>query len=331
MNVTRRQALQGALAGGAAAAAAARAKAQDMSYPEDPRDVVRLWPGPPPGSPRMLPREAVVERATDASYRDRAVTGIGVPLMTVFRAPSPNGGAVLIVPGGGYIRVVIDKEGFEAARRLNAAGITAFVLRYRLPGEGWAQRQDASLQDVQRAMRIIRARSAQWGVDPARLGVMGFSAGGHVAASLLTRHDANVYAAVDGADRQPARPDFAALMYPVISMSRPHAHTGSRAALVGADASPELEAAYSPDRNVRPGAPPTFLLHATDDPAVPVENSLMMYAALRAAKTPIEMHVFEEGGHGFGIRLAQGKPVAVWPELVLRWMSAHGVMSPRSL
>ncbi|MBC6982615.1 alpha/beta hydrolase [Caulobacter sp. 17J80-11] len=308
------------------AAAPAGARAQGPLYADDPTEIVRLWPGAAPGGEHATATLEIVERSPDpAQYRDRFATGIAEPLMTVFRPARPSGAAVLIIPGGGYKRVVIDKEGFEAARRLNAAGVTAFVLRYRLPADGWAAGPDAPLQDAQRALRIIRADAARYGLDPARVAVLGFSAGGHLAASLAARHAQPVYAAVDARDGVSARPDLAGLMYPVITMAAPHAHPGSREYLLGATPSEERIGAWSRERSVGADTPPTFLVHAADDSAVPVENSLMMFAALRAAKIPSELHVFEEGEHGFGLRLIQGKPAAIWPDLFLAWGARHGV------
>ncbi len=306
------------------ALASAAAAGPALAEPPDPTEVVPLWPGPPPGAPSPPPREAIVDRVKTSGFQDRYVTGVGQPVMTVFRPKSPTGAAALVVPGGGYIRVVIDKEGFEIARRLNAAGVTAFVLRYRLPPEGWANRAAVPLQDGQRAMRLIRSRARGYGVDPQRVAVLGCSAGGHLAATLATDHALKAYPTVDSADRHSARPDLAALLYPVIDMAAPLAHAGSRVALLGDSPSPAEEAAHSPQRRVTPETPPTFIVHAADDPSVPVENSLQFLAALRAAKVAAEAHIFEEGGHGFGIRLAQGKPAQAWPDLFLAWAARRG-------
>jgi acetyl esterase/lipase len=310
------------LALAAAAATPVPAAAQPGTLP-DPSEVLPLWPGKPPGAPDPLPPERVTDRVKTSGFQDRFATGIARPTLTVFRPARPNGAAVLIIPGGGYIRVVIDKEGFEVGHRLAAAGITGFVLRYRLPTDGWAGAPDVPLQDAQRAMRLIRAGAVRFGIDPGRVCAMGFSAGGHVSASLATRFDAGVYAPADAADRLSARPDLSATMYPVMTMAKPFAHEGSREALLGKTPTPEQEAAYSPQLHVRPDTPPTFLVHAWDDPAVPVENSLGYLAALRAAKVRAEAHLFEEGGHGFGIWLARGKPAAAWPELFLAWARRH--------
>jgi acetyl esterase/lipase len=307
-----------------AATAAAAPTLAASGPPPDPTEAVDLWPGKPPGARASLPHETITDRIRTSGFQDRYVTGIGRPLLTVFRAAKPNGAAALICPGGGYIRVVIDKEAFEVGHRLAAAGVTSFVLRYRLPAEGWDDAADVPLQDAQRAMRLIRAGASGFGIDPTRVCAIGFSAGGHAAASLATRHDAQVYAPVDAADRQPARPDLSALFYPVIDMARPFAHAGSREALLGKSPSPAQELAYSPHSHVTSRTPPTFLVHAWDDPAVPTENSLNYLAALREAKVAAEAHLFEEGGHGFGIRLAAGKPAAAWPQLFLAWAARRG-------
>ncbi len=310
----------------AAAGVAAPALAQPPGTYPDPTETLPLWPDRPPGALNVLPREEIVDRIKTSGVQDRFVTGIGRPLMTVFRPAKPNGAAVLIAPGGGYIRVVIDKEGFEVGHRLAAAGITSFVLRYRLPAEGWDHAADVPLQDAQRAMRLIRAHAAELGVDPKRVAAMGFSAGGHVAASLATRYAAPAYAPVDAADRLEARPDLSVLMYPVIDMALPFAHAGSRETLLGKPPASGAEAAYSPHRHVDHATPPTFLVHAWDDPSVPTENSLAYLTALRAAKVPTEAHLFAEGGHGFGIYGARGKPAAAWPDLFLAWAGRRGFL-----
>ena len=300
--------------------------AQTAAQTADPTEILRLWPDRPPGAPAILPIETITDRTAKSGFLDRFVTGTGQPTLTVFRPVRPNGAAMLVAPGGGYVRVVIDKEGFEVARRLAAAGVTAFVLHYRLPADGWTPKADAPLQDAQRAMRLIRARAADYGIDPGRVGAIGFSAGGHLTASLATGFDRPTYAAVDATDRLDPRPDVTALGYPVMDLARPHWHRGSANALLGPDASAEMRAAYSPERHVSAATPPCFTFHAADDPDVPVENSLAWFTALRAAKVPAELHVFEEGGHGFGIWLARGKPAAAWPDLFLAWAGRHGVL-----
>ena len=325
--IDRRTALLGTLAAaGLSACGSARGQtpppatpaSPHLSFPE-PAETIDLWPAGAPGAPARLPVETVRERSTDPAYNDRYVLGISRPRMAVFRPERPNGAAVLITPGGGYSWVVIDKEGYEMARLLAAQGVTAFVLFYRLPHEGWAAGPDVALSDAQRAVRLIRHRASRFGLDPARLCAMGFSAGGHLCADLLTRFDARVYAPVDAADRLSARPDLAAPIYPVISMTLPTAHAGSRRNLVGENASPERERAHAPHENARADAPPTFLLHAEDDRSVVVENTLLLRAALRSRGVETETHLFPDGGHGFGLRLARGKSVENWPQLFTAW------------
>ncbi|MBI1404824.1 MAG: alpha/beta hydrolase fold domain-containing protein [Caulobacter sp.] len=321
---TRRQALQGAallsltagLLPGAAGAAGA-----PLAIP--------LWPGPAPGGEGVTVIEEIVDRSPPpAPLRDRIVRGVREPAMTAFRPATPNGASLLIIPGGGYRWVVRDKEGFECAARFAAAGVTVYVMTYRLPGDGWAAGPMTPLQDAQRALRLVRAEALRPGsrLDPGRVGVMGFSAGGHVAGCLSLMFDTPAYAPVDDADALSARPDLSVLVYPVATMKPPLAHAGSRALLIGETASPTLERRWSLEDNARPDAPPTFLLHAVDDASVPVGNSLQLEAALRAAGVSTELHLFEEGGHGFGLRFAKGKPVEVWPDLVLSWQRRHGFL-----
>ena len=179
--------------------------------PADPGEVIALWPNGPPGGESVVVTQVVTERGDAKGLRDRAVTHVRQPTLTVFRPAKPNGAAVILIPGGGYERVVVDKEGFETARWLADRGYTALVLLYRLPGDGWAQAADAPLQDAQRAIRLTRARATELKIDPRRVAIMGFSAGGHVAASLTTRFDAKVYDRIDPADDLSARPDLSAL------------------------------------------------------------------------------------------------------------------------
>lgn len=289
--------------------------------------VIALWPKWPPGAEHATAREEIVERSKDtAVIRDRIIKGVTHPTLIAMRPEHPNGAALLMAPGGGYSWVVMDKEGYEAAERFAKAGVTVFVMTYRLPQEGWSAGPATPLQDAQRAMRVIRAHAAEFAVDPKRVGVIGFSAGGHVAGLLALKFDKATYPAVDAADLASARPDFTVLMYPVATMAQPYAHPDSRKNLLGETPTPAAVAEWSLETNVRPDAPPTFLVHAVDDPSVPVENSLRLFDALRAKKVPVEMHLFEEGGHGFGLRFAVGKPAAAWPDLVLGWMKRRGYL-----
>ncbi|QGZ95634.1 alpha/beta hydrolase [Terricaulis silvestris] len=284
-----------------------------------PDEDIPLWPGTPPGGEGVTLRERIVERTNPFGLVDRAAHEVTRPIIQRFNAQNPDGSALLIIPGGGYSWVVIEKEGYEGARWFSRRGITTYVLRHRLPHQGWAAGADTPLQDAQRAVRVIRARAAQDGINPARLTVMGFSAGGHVAGSVATRFNARVYEPIDADDELSARPDLSALMYPVITMRAPHAHPGSRRNLLGENPTDARVAAYSLEAAPPADTPPTFIMHAADDPAVPVENTLNYSAALRAARVPTEMHIFERGGHGFGLRGLDQNSARTWPELFLNW------------
>lgn len=287
--------------------------------------VIPIWPGEAPGGQAVTVIEQVVERPlSPGGLRDRIIKGVRRPTLTVFEPTKPNGASLLMTPGGGYKWVVMDKEGYECAERFAATGVTVYVASYRLPGDGWAAGPAVALQDVQRALRLIRTRASARGLDPQRVGVMGFSAGGHVAGCLSLMWDRPTYAAMDEVDAVSARPDSSVLVYPVATMSPPFAHPGSRERMFGFSPTAAQEQLWSLEANARADAPPTFLLHAADDAAVPVENSLHLYDALRGAKVPAEMHIFEEGGHGFGLRFAAGKPVEAWPDLVLAWWERRG-------
>jgi acetyl esterase/lipase len=285
----------------------------------DPTEVLSIWPGRPPGNDFVAVHEEVIERPNAAGLRDRIVRSVSEPRITVFRPRGKPRGALLLVPGGGYRHVVVDKEGFETARWLAERDIAVFVLFYRLPSDGWAAGPDAPLQDAQRAMRVLRANASTWAIDPERLGVIGFSAGGHLAARLACCHSANLYAVVDSADQLSARPAITGLIYPVITMDAAFAHAGSREQLLGFEPSARQVLEYSADTTAAAGAPPTFILHAGDDASVPVENALRMDRALRSAGVPVDLHVFSSGGHGFGLRAIAGKPVSIWPQLFRDW------------
>lgn len=324
MKINRRNVLLGAVAAGVSAATSAQTappetgEALPAGLPQ-PWETIDLWPGDAPGLPAEPLQEKVNERSTEAWLSDRAVFGISRPRMAVFRPLVSNGAAVMLTPGGGYKWIVVDKEGYEMGRWLAARGFTVFVLFYRLPGEGWAAGPDVALADAQRAIRLIRHRAGDYGIDPARVAAMGFSAGGHLCADLATRFATRTYDAVDEVDVLSARPTLAAPIYPVISMSAPIAHAGSREKLIGEDASAALERAHTPTNNVPPDAPPCFLVHAEDDASVVVENSIEFSAALRARQIPVETHLFTHGGHGFGLRKAVGRPVGIWPDLFINW------------
>ncbi|QYF87733.1 alpha/beta hydrolase [Brevundimonas sp. PAMC22021] len=317
MDIARRSLLaMAAFAGGAAMST--RTSAQSAVAPADPTETLRLWPGRAPGGEGVSVTGVVTERSTDPAFHDRFAQYTTDPLMTVFRPERPNGSALLLIPGGGYRWSVVDKEGFDVARVFAASGTTCFVLRYRLPGDGWAAGADAPLQDPQRAIRLIRSRSAEFDLDPKRIAILGASAGGHLAGLASARTDA-VYADIDAADHASFRPDLSILMYPVATMADPFVHAGSRDYLLGSSPSPERIAAYSLERMAWRGAAPVFLVHAIDDASVPVENSLQLLSTLKAHQVRAEAHLFQEGGHGFGVRLIQGRPAEAWPDLVRTW------------
>ncbi len=320
--LTRRETLVAGLATGLMSSAARAAV--PGTWPAFPAEEIPLWPGSPPGAPSVLPVEQVIETG-NARRPGRMVKGIARPRMKVFRPSRPNGAALLVTPGGGYSVIVIDVEGYEVGPWLSERGWTVFVLYYRLPGEGWANRADVPLADAQRAMRLIRSRAAQYGFDPNKVGALGFSAGGHVCADLATRYGAKVYDPVDAADQLSARPAIAAPIYAVQSMSMPLAHGGSRDMLLGSNPSPEMQRAHSPAHNVTAATPPCFLAHAEDDTVVSVENTVEMRAALKAAGVTVETHLFTAGGHGLGLPGPAGEPARRWKEMFVTWAKAQGL------
>lgn len=322
MTIDRRTLLATSLA-----ALPAGAMAQVLTPLPEP-ETIHLWPGRDgPGLTNVGLAEVVENRSQDPARPDRLVRGVRQPRIDAYRPATANGAAMLVMPGGGYTYLSSDNEGREVARWMTARGITVFVLTYRLPAEGWRDAADTPLADAQRAMRLIRANAARFGVDPARVGAMGFSAGGHLCADLAARHGRRVYAPVDAADRASARPTIAAPIYPVVSMDPALAHAGSRANLLGTDPAAAMVVEHSPDRQLTKDTPPLFLVHAADDATVKVENSLALYTAARAAGVPAEMHLFEKGGHGFGWgRRTAGQPTHVWPELFMAWAKGRMVV-----
>jgi len=289
------------------------------------QDHIPLWPAKIPGDIGSTITRRIDPRSGTDAHPDRWIYGVARPELIVFRPQQPNGAAVLCMPGGSYQFLAFDNEGTEQARWLNARGVTVFVLMYRLPAEGWARREDVPLQDAQRAMRVIRRDAAKYGIDPKRVVALGFSAGGHLCGSLATRHAERTYAPVDAADQLPARPDIAGLIYPVVTLAGPATHGGSRDNLLGKDAPQALRRSHSVDQRVDTATPPLFFIHAEDDGTVPVMNSVDLYRAMIDQKRPAEMHLFDEGGHGFGARLPASMPAAEWPRLFARFAAHKGV------
>ena len=282
-----------------------------------------LWPDGPPGAPAEPDAD---QTSASAGVDPGTYERVGRPSMFVYPSGRPSGAAALMFPVGGYQHVAIGNGSGDIARMLNEVGVGVFMLKYRLPSGRWTAGPDAVLQDGQRAMRLIRANAERFSIDRAKVAVLGFSAGGHGAATLATRYQAQAYDAVDDADAQSARPDIAGLMFPVIVLDRSFAHAASRTNLLGANASDELAARYSPDLHVTAGMPPTFLAHAGDDGVVPVENSIAMFKALRAVDVPAELHVFQQGGHGLHVL---GPPNRAWLDVFLPWSNRHGFITWR--
>ena len=278
--------------------------------------VMDLWPEGVPLRQPHAPAEHV---------EDGRVYNVNVPTLAMFAPPrgTANGLAIIVCPGGGYARLAVDKEGSEMQRWLNGVGATVFLLKYRVT----PYQHPAPLLDVLRAVRLVRAHAAEWGVDPRRIGVFGSSAGGHLAASAATLYDAPEGKTGAAIDKVSARPDFVVLTYPVITMRPPIAHGGSRKNLLGDFPSEELVNRLSVDRQVTRSTPPAFIVHTQEDQSVPLENSLLYYQALRAAGVPVEMHLYERGPHGFGMRPGLG-PTSEWPRRCEEWMRFHGWLAP---
>ena len=294
-----------------------------FAAPLKPGDELPLWPGTPPGSQGV----SLTETSTDAGKPgdpQRTLAGIAVPTVTAHVPAQPNGTAALITVGGGYTSLVIDKEGTDIAKWLNTLGVTAFVLKHRLPGEGHANGPHVPLQDGQRAMRLIRLHAAEWGLNPQKIGLFGFSSGGHAASMIGTAYARTVYEPVQGEAGVSARPDFMALAY------GPHSGNARKYLILPEQKPvepPQKQALYDEyptDRLVDKNTAPTFLVTADNDNRVDPRNSTRFYDALKAAGVPAELHVFQDGKHGFAIRNAVGYPIAIWTQLCENWLRAGG-------
>lgn len=291
----------------------------------DAQQVVFLYP------PQQLPPGAAAE--PEQCNEQNFITNIHVPTLSVYLPAKSGAGAgatgcgVVICPGGGYGGVACGHEGRDIARWLNDNGIAAFVLKYRQPAAAVAYRHPAPLQDLQQALRLVRANAAAWGVKTDRVGVLGFSAGGHLAGLAMTHlhlHLAPAGAAPAGAlGEQSIRPDFGILIYPVVTTTEPFAHFGSRDNLLGQDPPPALALSVSNECQVSPDTPPAFFAHSLDDRAVPPENSIAFAKALHRAGVNAEVHLFPQGGHGYGMGAA-GSLQSRWPAMCIQWLRTSG-------
>lgn len=269
--------------------------------------------------------EKFTERSTNASVQDRSVTGVSKPSLFPFLAAHPNGAAAIIVPGGGYTHLAFDKEGVDIATWLNTLGVSAFVLKHRLPTD-FQSTPWIALADAQRALRTVRKNAGACGIDPARIGVIGFSAGGHLASQLETRFGATTSPAQDDVDTVDARPAFGVLLYPVISMDAAITHAGTKSALLGANPSQADVTLYSSEKQVTSMTPPTFLGVSNQDTTVNPQNSVRFDDALKTAGIAQELHLYKDGTHGVGIRDATGD-MASWPKQAATWLTSVKIIS----
>lgn len=279
--------------------------------PAPGHQTIQLWPGAAPGPQTVTGPEHDTTTATDNLIAGRPVVRLGdvsTPTLTFYPAPESNnsGAAVVVFPGGGYKILAMDLEGTEVCDWLNSIGVNCVLLKYRVPDTGPYPKSTAALQDAQRAMGLVRERAADWKIDPKRVGVLGFSAGGHLAAALSTHNEQRLYPAVDAGDQLSCHPDFAIVIYP------------------GYLALSEKNFEFNPDIPVTSSVPPTFLVQAEDDP-VHVENAVEYFMALKRAGVPAELHVYTKGGHGYGLR-PTALPVTTWPHTAAIWLHTIGVL-----
>jgi acetyl esterase/lipase len=283
---------------------------------------LKLWPDGIPGSktdPSYLENITITDGKTIRC--EKVIT----PDLTVF-LPAPekaNGAAVMICPGGGYGALAFDHEGNAIAKWLNDNGIAGIILKYRLPSDQIMKDKTVGpLQDAQEAMRVIRRHASEWKIDPKRIGVIGFSAGGHLASTISTHYAEKVY---DVKDNTSARPDFSLLIYPVVSMDTLFTHMGSRNNLLGLKPGNDLVQRFSNELQITADTPPAFLVHSSDDNAVPVMNSIGYYKGLQKNKIPAELHIFQKGGHGYGLATGKGTESS-WPDLCMQWLKEMGLI-----
>ena len=253
------------------------------------------------------------------------------PSLTIYlpEKEKATGAAVVIFPGGGYGHLAMDHEGHQIAQWLNSIGVAGFIVKYRHRNSGAGYGHPAPIQDAQRAIRMVRSRAKEWGVDPGRIGIIGFSAGGHLASTAGTHFNTRYSEPVDEIDQSSCRPDFMILMYPVISFTEWYTHKGSMVNLLGKNPDKDLIESFSNEKQVTSETPPTFLVHADDDKVVPAENSVAFYLALRKAGVPAEMHIYEKGGHGFGPGIGKGA-CSSWMARCADWMKGRGLLDKMS-
>jgi len=309
MKATRRAFALGALLAGTVGTASTRA-ATPMQIP--------LWDGMPPGGggPDGVPLWS----------RTGSVTNVVEPTVSVYRPARPNGAAMLIAAGGGYRHIEMGKEAIPAAMWLSTLGITAFVLTYRLPPEGWRSGRMAPFQDAQRALRLIRARAAEFGLDPRRVGALGFSAGAHLLGMQSARAGWQTYATRDAIDAQSDAFNATLLIYPIVTLLRPYQHTATRRVLIGDDPSAEESAAWSVQTHIHADEAPFFLVQAADDPISDPANSAILEGACQSAGVAVERHLFPTGGHGFGLG-RPGTDTVNWPQMATAWMQKYRFIS----
>ncbi len=289
-----------------------------MNQIEAQNQVIPLW--------KIIPQEIKTpdykEKEDLKDGKLQSTSQVSIPTLSVFlpKEIKQNQTAVIILPGGGYTHLAFDKEGTKVAEWLNTLGIAAFVLKYRLPNDLiMTNKVVGPLQDAQEAIRMVRLNAAIWNIDPAKIGIMGFSAGGHLASTLSTHYDERVY---ETGSKLSARPDFSLLIYPVISMQNDITHKGSQTSLLGQNPSQQDVDFYSNEKQVTPQTPPAFIVHATDDGAVMAENSVNYYLALKKNGVSAELHLYEKGGHGFG--LGVNDTSKFWTKACEEWLKSNG-------
>lgn len=283
-------------------------------------ETLNLWPV---GKVPNFKENTIEEKAVTDDNGILRISGVTVPSMTVYIAPKniATGAAVVICPGGGYGILAASHEGSDFAKWFNERGISAFVLKYRLPNQkGMSLQHEVPLMDAMQAMKMVRQNAGKWNIDVNKIGVMGFSAGGHLAATISTHYNVGPKASEE------AKPNFSILLYPVISFMPDISHGGSRDALLGPEKSEELIKYYSNELQVNAQTPPAFLVHAMDDKGVPVENSIRYYLALKKFQIPAEMHLYPAGGHGYGFRTAGKGSLENWPAAMEGWLKSRGYM-----